>query len=455
MGIGGERFTVSGALRDRASVHTLILVFIHQSIVASAAFFLTWLIANFQSGHPYQTDLLLYFAAMTLPFIPGCLSLVTLKKWENQLHRRYIQLADAAIVDRIQLHGDRASEESFTGLVSRNSFGIIHAFCEYVHAFLTFFLNSVLSIMVIAALLPGELVLGYVASAILSGIVVMIFAPVIARKAVSTESLNVTYGSTLSRMWINLSLGNPLNKQFWRAAAHRSAEQYYDAAQDLAWMRQTSNLLLGLVALAPTMFLVYQVVNAADVSAAVVAAIIVNLTRIMHILNSFGALIYQSLDLKNVMSRLGLLTHQLASTQAALTLPLSAPRGEIFMNGAPLADFAATAQILARANHGRFTITGSNGSGKSSLLIYLKKWFGDHSFLLPAHIDGLQFGEHAPEGSTGERMIHALQQVLQRSCAKVLLIDEWDANLDRGNAHALDEALSTMARAVIVVEVRH
>lgn len=107
---------------------------------------------------------------------------------------------------------------------------------------------------------------------------------------------------------------------------------------------------------------------------------------------------------------------------------------------------------------GRTTLRGSNGSGKSTLLAQLKESLGDRAFLLPAHPE-LYFPEHdAQEASSGQAITRILKLLesgyLGKDC-DVVLLDEWDANLDEKARIAQDKLLDDLAQSKCVLEVLH
>ncbi|MCB2251321.1 hypothetical protein KTQ74_05385 [Pseudomonas chlororaphis] len=99
---------------------------------------------------------------------------------------------------------------------------------------------------------------------------------------------------------------------------------------------------------------------------------------------------------------------------------------------------------------GRLLISGKNGAGKSSLLKLLKSEFTE-SILLPNHT-----GFHEAEGpfSTGESQVKQLLHVLEQK-APLILLDEWDANLDMQNKILVGHLLNQKAAETLIIEVRH
>lgn len=99
---------------------------------------------------------------------------------------------------------------------------------------------------------------------------------------------------------------------------------------------------------------------------------------------------------------------------------------------------------------GRYVIRGSNGVGKSTLLRQIKSIQQDAILLTP----GAKFSSFMTGQSTGQAHLEELKALLTEK-SKVLLLDEWDANLDRENVAAIDELLSLASESALIIEVRH
>ena len=130
--------------------------------------------------------------------------------------------------------------------------------------------------------------------------------------------------------------------------------------------------------------------------------------------------------------------------------------------------------VLATRPHGWLQVRGGNGAGKSSLLAALKTRLGHQAFYWPTH-DKLAFAFAAglPSGdededededektlassgfSSGERQLRALQEITQKTQARIYLLDEWDANLDVRNRAAAEVLVQQLAARAVVVEISH
>ena len=124
----------------------------------------------------------------------------------------------------------------------------------------------------------------------------------------------------------------------------------------------------------------------------------------------------------------------------------------------------ALARIQAQPT-GRLLVRGSNGSGKSSLLVALKARLGSHAFYWPTS-DKLAFAfscataddddaSTASGFSSGERQLKSLQEIVSRTHAAVYMLDEWDANLDSKNRASAEALVAQLAVRAVVVEISH
>jgi len=110
--------------------------------------------------------------------------------------------------------------------------------------------------------------------------------------------------------------------------------------------------------------------------------------------------------------------------------------------------------LVHTTKSGRVTLRGENGAGKSTLLMLIKNELADRAFFLPTQ-NQLSFIAETNKYSTGESLRNRLMEILERVDVDVLLLDEWDANLDQDNREKLSLLIDELAEKKCVVEVRH
>ncbi|AEG72138.1 ATP-binding cassette domain-containing protein [Ralstonia solanacearum] len=438
----------------RAAWIAVALIVIHQSLVAASTVFLTQVIERFQVGADYLPFLYLYLAAMTLPYIPGCGSFVFLQRWINDAHHAFVMLLSERIRGKVSQYRDVSQRERVTATLARNALPVLREYITFMHDLVSFTLNSSLSMAVILFLLPSKLALGYVASFVLCLGCIFLLRKTIAASSSDYEIRYLAYTDALNKAWDNVALGNSYNDAIWRRRKEEAGRNFYKAAIALQIRKQLGNVLLAGASLLPTIFLIVMIFRDGHASPPVVAAVVVNLTRIFLILNALSALVYKVLDLSSMRAKLEVLF-------APVTAPLGGVPtgvdhiGTIDINGTKVQGRSQVIDYFSNVEDGRFRITGPNGSGKSSALLALKEQFGGRCFLMPTNRAGLAWKGVNEALSTGQQMISSLQEVVSIEDVKYILLDEWDANLDQHNAAEIDVILDELASTRMIVEVRH
>lgn len=442
-------------LGHRSAWLSLGLVVVHQSIVASSAYFLTLVIARFHSKLDYSGALCLYLASMVLPYLPGCLSLFVMQRWINRAHEALISVVSDNLCGRTEIFRDAGLAEKVGAALSSNAMPVLRDCVSFVHDLTTFTLNSALSMLVIGLLLPGEIALGFVASTVLCTMLIVLIRLGVASASVGYERRYMAYAAVLGRAWDNLTLGNVHNEKLWRARRRAAADEFYRDAERLQAVKQAGNAVLAAAALLPTVYVVLEVTTGkVQADPGIVAAIVVSLSRIFLILNSLSAVVYKALDFSSVHARLLVL---LDATKAIFDSDQTPEelKGGVQINGKTVGRIAEASQMIGVARSGRITITGPNGSGKSTVLLALKRRFGEKSFFLPANHNRLDWQGDLASLSSGERTKASISEAVQLAEVDMLLLDEWDANLDVSNRHAVDTLLEASSLNKVIVEVRH
>ncbi len=441
-------------LSQPSGLCTFGLTFLHQTMIAASSYFLIQLINAFQSHQDYFLFLMMYLVAMIIPYLPGCLSYIALQHWINRAHQHIVSHFSASAYGRIEAFRDHHLKNTVESAVSRNSFSVIGDYLNFIYGFTSFFLNSILSMLVLGFLLPGNLLSGYFSSLVICAIIILVMRKPISICSEKNERNFISFSTSLSKIWENATIGNQRNNHYWTQQRELAGNRYYKSAIELAWIRQTGNFLLAIVSLGPTIYLVFSAFTASDTSAMLIAAIIVNLTRIFHILNSLSTLVYDLLTWSSMNARL----HVLFDAEQQLTKQMPLPENAqhaITMNAITIHRFSDALAMIKQAGHGRFTIQGANGSGKTTLLYYLKKAFPDNAIFIPAHYANLVWHTEIDHLSTGEKMLSQIRDGFEDQSLGVLLLDEWDANLDTHNKKEIDAMLQTLSKTKTIIEVRH
>lgn len=439
---------------NKASLATFALLACQQTCIAAAAWYLALTIVKVQAGEPFLEPLSFYLAAMIIPYLPGCLSFVTLQHWINRTHVQVVEAMINRVRGRAAQFDNAEAKAAFDSALSRNAFNAVANYLGLSHDFAALALNSALSALVLGMLLPIELAAGYGISLLASLGVILAVSPSMHRRSLDAEERFSRYGHQLGSAWSNATLNNHHNMKHWQQQRQRAGAEYYRANFQLAALQQMANAGIALIALSPTAYLVYHLLALPGLDAALAAAVVVSLTRIFHILGALSTVVYQLLGWQAARARLQFLQIQVNGLRREPMHQLLP--GALTLNDEPMSGARAIIERISASKHGRFTIGGRNGAGKSTLLLALKDCWGEQAWLVPAQPHVLSWQSSGAPGSTGQQALAILSEVVNApGIPKVVLLDEWDANLDAEHRGKVDAWLDDLSLNNVVVEVRH
>ncbi|WOE33305.1 MULTISPECIES: ATP-binding protein [unclassified Acinetobacter] len=434
------------------SIISLILVLLHQSVIALSVIFLTNVINDFQNHVSFSKNLLLYLFCMIFPYFPGLISFVFLQKWVNYSHQEYLNyvyknnsLSPFDLKRKVQ-------SERIGSLISRNSFSIVTSTLFFLHDFLTLFLNSFLSLIIFFIILPKEIFIGYFLSFIISFILIIMTRKIIEKINYDVEFNMIEYGNFLNKFPDNYAIQNSINKNTWFKKSKKYGESYYNSTLKAQLTRQSISLVLAMIAILPTSYLIFITLTSNEIKSAVMAAIIVNITRIYAVLSSLNSVLSSFIEIPSIIGRLKIL-FDLNETNI---IDKNSLIKNIKINDELLKNNDDRFNYLISQTLGRFTIRGGNGSGKSTFLHELKDKIGDDAILVPTNLNNLLWSEDLDleKLSTGQK-INKIINLVKNNNIKYLLLDEWDANLDKNKKIEINNLLDSLSLNKVIVEVRH
>lgn len=314
----------------------------------------------------------------------------------------------------------------------------------FVYDVTSVFLNVTLNSVAIAFILDKSLILGFIVGMALGSTLLLWSNPKISTISESWQGKRLQLTNTVLNIWDNVVLGNRSNRNEWNKRRESHFQNAANEEIELAMKQQYTQLLATYVTFLPTLLILASLIMRGPESNFLLS-LSVTLPRLFQILNSshhLSALVTTFASLRGKANRFQTI---LMENWGACNLEDRINRENITINNEPL---VSTSFVLPQ--RGRFTVRGKNGAGKSSLLQNLR--LSHDSFLLPAQ-HNLCFSSDL-SGSTGERLLQAIDQ-LPRIPGQVVLLDEWDANLDSTNVAKIHAAIDELAAETCVVEVRH
>lgn len=312
-----------------------------------------------------------------------------------------------------------------------------------------------------------QLLFGYSASTLLM---------LLSTKYFNNNLINVTIAagrdrgnldSILQSGWDNIVIGNKYNLKIWIKHFVKKLGLAKNSSVHLLTKARASEIVTRFIISVPVFINVGWLISINIKNPAALAALLATLPVQMRLLPAIcGVSSYISLWNKTKIE-LKLLENSLTAPSNHLLKQENDYPNRIkwdlikFTQEDNILSFSSIASILKKIEtiqFGRISIRGSNGSGKSTVVALMKQVLKGRSTYIPA-TSKLAFESTFSENvSMGQKMKMQLTELIRTLSSKeshVLILDEWDANLDNESIIEISSLLDIFSRRQIVIEIRH
>jgi len=427
------------------------LVLIQQTLAAGGSWTIAQAIQALQKGEDSSRWLTFALFGMFLPYLPAIASRPFIKKWELSQQRAWAKEWWNSYQGRIDLYADRTKRDASLALLQQEGPLLISQICTLLPDLVGFILNLVFQ-WGILTLFYSETLGATLAVGMLSSSLILLSLDRWTKRSAQTAALSgVKWSSLLPTAWDAALPLNPKSTGLWKERFERFFSEFKEASLRSTWRSQATTALALFTLFVPLSWILLSTPQR-EISATESLLILASFPRVLQTLQSAMNATVGWIQLHPLRVRLEHLRERLpAPTDTPSVLAALEGRISHELRGR-IGDIS-----LLPVNPGRITLRGPNGSGKSSLILKIKAELGPLAYYLSPQSD-LPLSEkrdNTPYGSTGESKIQQIQELLNSPPAPVLLLDEWDANLDAQWIQKLDQRIEELARQVKVIEVRH
>ncbi len=448
----------SFCLKNKNTIYCFIALVIQQLIVASSTLWIVRLSNDVVTGNDFSTNLLLYLSSLLLPYLPAAVMSVLLVTWEQSTLRKYINLFIEANSQRTNLWSDKSKRDEFISTVNHEGSQTIDQAVHYYFGLASSGLNTFLNILTISFLVDSFFVVSYSISLIL-GFLLIKFQNNQHKKLVNeAQDSRIELGKSILSFWDNVVLGNVYNLGFWRKSTDQRIGRAIKNNVAASVFRELISIAISLLTFLPTLLIAAYGMYRHIGDPVALAAFVVIMPRLFLILSYTYDLLYLVTQfgsvktrVKNILKVVELQESNQSYYVQRINWKSIQLQGHHQVNAHPVS-IDSLKQLVNQP--GRITVRGENGSGKSSLLLEMKRIFKEDAFYLPSQ-NHLHFFFGEIEKSTGELLKKQLEEVYKNVEAKLILLDEWDANLDSSNQNQLSQLIDEIAQKKCVIEVRH
>lgn len=425
---------------------------LQQVISASSTYFLN----AFTESTQNQSDLYFYLGAfltsLILPYFPGGLCLVYLKKWELGCIGVLVQNFLSENVGKIKNYSDNELKEVKTSCFAKELDIISGDFTGLSYDLLSSGLSVLLNVAVIGCIIDTRFIFIYLVTFIGVLLVFKKFNPIIANAHSQLQEKRVGHSKHLFNFWDNIVLNNSYSLKNWISKHNADFQNYLIAGGHTEKVSQLVSILIAMVTFLPSAALCFYLLAGTNGNQAKIMLLVGIIPRLFNILGNTHVLISLLATWPGVCQQITGMS-EISKTQNNLDFNSRIKKDAIRVWSGEtsylLKDFL---EDMKSKKLGRFCIRGENGAGKSTTLQMIKEGFQGDSFYLPAK-ESLYFSENF-KGSTGEMLMAKIKEI-KKLGVDLLLLDEWDANLDIQNRGLISLELEELAKNTLIVEVRH
>lgn len=445
---------------NQAVVWAIGFLVIQQLIVASSTFWITRLIGSVQASSFSFLWLGLYLCALFLPYLPGALALIKMAKAkvlaQVDFVDRFAQVYAGNVLEWTQM----ASHNKKTSTLSSEAPRTMDAYLDYIYHLGSSGLNVGFNLLALAVIIEPLLLVSYGVGLALSFLILHLQKKRKKTLALRSQQSRIQWIGMLLRAWDHVLIHNVYNLQIWKDKTLKRGNRFKNSSLKLEGFSQTISIGMAFALLTPSFILVCLQAYLRLDDLTWLAMLIVTLPRLFQVLSYSYEMLFVLADLPMQKSRLATVLKLIDPSTKLQTQSLENriewnQISAVMKRGKEHSQAQSLETLLHELpSQGRITLKGENGSGKTSFLLLLKQKHGEKAFYLPTKHELLfRFSLH--QLSTGQKARKVLEELVKNVKTPILLLDEWDANLDSNNTQQISKVIDEMSNSFCVVESRH
>ncbi len=442
-------------LVSREGVLCFIFLILQQLIVCSSTVWLTQLVISVQSGQNVWWYLALFLLSLSLPYFPGALATMMLSQWRQMTIGKYIEAFITRNRNNVSVWTQQKTKEKHTAFLTSEGQEVLKGTLTYAYDLCTTGLNVGLNILVLSVIVESKYAIGYVIGLFVAGILFKFQRNKQKEFAGHAQASRVSLSQILFSAWDNIVIGNLYNFNLWHKETARRFKTSQKSNVRAEVFQSFISIGIALSTFLPLVAIIVLHVSSHIHDSIALSVFVVTLPRLFVVLNFTYDLLYLLFQWTTYQEKLA------GVGQSLIELPREPLEERIqwpkikFHEREILHTIHSIDALMSFTNSpGRLTIRGENGTGKSTILTLLKGKLGDKAFYLPPKGD-LFFQKDTTQLSGGQAAKSHLEELKEYVPERILLLDEWDANLDTMMREHLSHLIDTLCQDKVVIEVRH
>lgn len=419
-----------------------------QLIVGLSTYFIANLAIDIAQKDNFLINLGGFVLSLIIVYIPAYFATIFLEKSKFDLLNNYVQKFIMTFFGKTALLNNKELKDQSTVFISQESKAVVDDMLDFAFDGMALILNLLINILILGFFLDYNLLVAYIVGFLLVEFFIFYYQNKISKMSKISQKSRIYFIAILNKIWDNIIIFNRYNigifNHIYKNNFNRS-KKYYIYSQSLNQLISSFGMILFMI---PVLSLIVYLFIKNQNDYVFLSLLVATLPRQIQLLQMGQALVFHQTNFSSIKARFIGLQNSLNIPDIDILIRINFK--EIFVNNMPLSGF----DLNNLPKNGRMTIRGRNGAGKSSFLLYLKTLLSDRAFYLPVSHD--LFFHQNNKKSTGQKLFAHLMEIRNnKSDVDVIILDEWDANLDDVNKNYLDELINELAMEKLIVEVRH
>lgn len=471
MGTGSVRKQIWGILTHKWALACFFMLGIMEVISASSSLWLVKIMEEITSGGDFFNYLILYLGSLLLPCVPWGFAFIFRTSWRQEAQRAFINAFVSSNRNHIGEWGNKGVREQKMSILTSEGPQAINQLIDYAFDVSSYSLSVFFNILALSIVVEPLFLVAFSISIIAVAIVIKWRRRAQRQLTQKALTARIDLGQSLLGAWDNVLIGNDYNFKIWLDRTQARTNRCLQKNVDLERFDQIMAIFVSLLTMIPALVVVVYFVMKNQHNTTALASFFVTVPILFLILSytyqvlanffrwgmhkSKLTAIYRSIQpcpksQNEMIDKIKWSKIQYAKNESHSDKDFQGSRK--FTPPSSLSSHHDLIQHISEP--GRITLRGENGAGKSTTLMLIKKSLSEKAFLLPTHSQ-LSFSTETNKYSTGENLKNRLTEILDRVDVNVLLLDEWDANLDKENRERLSLLIDQIAEKKCVIEVRH
>lgn len=421
---------------------------IQQAIVGLSTYFIANLAIDIAQNKNFLINLSGFVISLVVVYIPAYFATIYLENSKFELLNNYVEKFNHVFSGKTFLLNNKELKEQSMVFIAQESKSVIDDMLDFAFDGVALILNLVINILILGFFLDYTLLIAYIIGFLLVEFFIFSYQCKISKASKISQKSRVSFIAILNKTWDNIVIFNKYNMGILNHIYGNNfarSKKYHILSQSLNQLISSFGMVLFML---PVLGLIVHLFIQHQNDYVFLALLVATLPRQIQLLQMGQALVFHQTNFSSIKARFIGLQHSLRIPSIDILSRINFQ--EIFINNIRLSDF----DLDDLPKTGRLTIKGRNGVGKSSFLLYLKTLLSNRAFYLPVSHD-LCFHQNNKK-STGQKLSSQLMEIRNyASDVDVIILDEWDANLDQANKHHLDGLINELATERLIIEVRH